>query len=146
MPFRKEELLPKLENVIPNGAGKYKADCPGHISKSKQSLSITEIDEHYVITHCFGGCSFEDVLSAIGLSINGADSPKVFKTDDLPKDEYFGFESLNGDILYMQRHKGAYYRPVGDDLWVANLIGVSPVLYNLPGLVETLQAGGLLIH
>src|SRR5215210_913143 len=146
MPAKKEELFSKLENVTPVGPGRYKADCPAHESKSKQALSISEVDEESIVTYCFGGCSFEDVLSAVDISPNGTGNTKVIKTEDLPPGEYYAFVSAAGEHLYMQRHKGSYYRKIGEDLWVPNLQDTAPVLYNLPGLMKAVIEGETVIH
>jgi kynureninase len=68
-------------------------------------------------------------------------------TDDLPDGDYYGFTSPAGEILYIQRHKGPYYRKVGDDLWKEGLKGyVEPVLYNLHELLEGVRASKTVLH
>ena len=46
--------------------GEWKAKCPAHDGKT-QSLSVSEGDKGAVLFHCFSGCTFEDVLRALGL-------------------------------------------------------------------------------
>jgi hypothetical protein len=75
------------------------------------------------------------------------DPQDVITTDDLPDGDYYGFTSPAGEILYIQRHKGPYYRKVGEDLWKEGLKGyVEPVLYNLHELVEGVRAGKTVLH
>ncbi len=59
-------VLPRLHKVKSNGAGKWIACCPAHDDRSP-SLTIRETSEGKVILHCFGGCCFEEIASAIGL-------------------------------------------------------------------------------
>jgi hypothetical protein len=64
-----EILLPRLERVRQRGANQWSACCPAHGDRSP-SLSVKELSDGRVLLHCFAGCSFEEVVSAIGLSIN----------------------------------------------------------------------------
>jgi hypothetical protein len=65
----------------------------------------------------------------------------------LPDGDYYGFTSPAGEILYIQRHKGPYYRKVGEDLWKEGIKGyVEPVLYNLHELVGGVRAGKTVLH
>ena len=49
----------------PRGSGNYR--CPGHDDR-QASLSIDEGADGKTLLHCFGGCSFDQVMSAIGLN------------------------------------------------------------------------------
>lgn len=49
----------------PRGSGNYR--CPGHDDR-QASLSIDEGADGKTLLHCFGGCSFERIMSAIGLN------------------------------------------------------------------------------
>ena len=78
-----ETLLSRLHKVRRSGAGHWTACCPAHNDKSP-SLAIREVDDGRVLIHCFGGCSVESVLDAVGLSFNDlfperdiGDKPKV---------------------------------------------------------------------
>lgn len=59
-------LLSRLDKVQSTGADRWKACCPAHDDKSP-SLAIRDADGRLLL-HCFGGCSTEDVLSAVGLT------------------------------------------------------------------------------
>jgi hypothetical protein len=66
-----QDVLDRLEN--PTGRnGKYRAPCPAHDGKSKDSLSINLGDDGKVLVHCHSGCSYEEVMTALGLWGGGA--------------------------------------------------------------------------
>jgi len=58
-----DEILIKLDAVRRQGDG-WIALCPAH-NDHHPSLSIRERNGKLLL-HCFAGCSFEDVLSALG--------------------------------------------------------------------------------
>jgi hypothetical protein len=61
-----------------SGSG-YVARCPAHEDRTP-SLSISEGDDGRVLLKCFAGCSFEEIVVALGLQMKDlfrADSPRV---------------------------------------------------------------------
>ena len=46
--------------------GEYRARCPVHQGKSNTSLSIKDAGDR-VLIHCHAGCTFEDILAALGM-------------------------------------------------------------------------------
>ena len=64
-----DRRLPHLPRVKRTAPGKWPACCPAHESKSGSSLSVRELDDGRLLVHCFGGCSVESVLGAIGLDM-----------------------------------------------------------------------------
>jgi len=62
-----ESLLSRLENVRRTGEGRWVARCPAHCDRHP-SLSVRELADGRLLLHCFGGCSPDAVLNAIGLS------------------------------------------------------------------------------
>lgn len=62
-----EELLPRLQAVRQQGNGRWTARCPSHRDKSP-SLSVRE-GERGLLIHCFGGCTLEEVTSALNLRV-----------------------------------------------------------------------------
>jgi len=63
-----ERLLSRLDKVKNTGSNKWLACCPAHGDKHP-SLGIKQVDDKIII-HCFAGCHYADVLSAIGLDAN----------------------------------------------------------------------------
>lgn len=64
-----DNLLSKLEKVTPKGTGKWVARCPAHGDKSP-SMAISRTNDDRILIHCFGGCSSQEILQAVGLTFN----------------------------------------------------------------------------
>lgn len=67
-----DNVLARLEKVYQRQPGQYSACCPGpsHAHGDKTpSLSIRETDEGAVLIHCFGGCTVQEVVAALGLEM-----------------------------------------------------------------------------
>jgi hypothetical protein len=64
-----EDLLSRLHKVKRTGPDRWMACCPAHEDK-RPSLSIRELDGGLVLVHCFGLCSVESVLDAVGLTFD----------------------------------------------------------------------------
>jgi len=62
-------LAERLHNVKALRAGNYAAGCPCCQSKRGRPLSVRALDDGRVLLHPFCGCTTEDVLAAIGLSL-----------------------------------------------------------------------------
>ena len=62
-----DDILSRLERVTPTKTG-WQARCPSHDDKSP-SLSIAIRQDGAPLLHCHAGCRFEDVVSAIGLTL-----------------------------------------------------------------------------
>lgn len=60
-------ILTRLSKVRSRGAGKWTASCPAH-ADSSPSLSVAEGDRG-ILVHCFAGCTTEDVVAALGLTM-----------------------------------------------------------------------------
>ncbi len=167
-----EKVLGRLEEYKPDKGG-YRARCPAHNGDSDTSLSIKEGDDGRALLTCHASCGLRDIVDALGLGVvdlfahnnaNGSRPKNVTKkptarktggdektltTDELPDGTYWEFTTPSGDVLYIQRHKGSYYRKVSNDLWKGGkgaLDDVSQVLYNLPGLVEGVRTGRTIYH
>lgn len=57
-----------LDGVVSKGKT-LKARCPAHEDKTP-SLSVSEGEDGRVLLHCFGGCSAEAVVAAMGLKMS----------------------------------------------------------------------------
>jgi hypothetical protein len=80
-----DTLLSKLEKVQSKGKGRFVARCPAH-ADGAPSLSIRELEKGQLLLHCFAGCSVDEVVSSIGLTLNDLFPPSE-KADDFRKPE-----------------------------------------------------------
>lgn len=69
-------LLPLLSGVVTLHGGKYKALCPAHDDRNP-SLAIKEGDDGKILLKCWSGCSFESIVSALGLEPQDLFPPKL---------------------------------------------------------------------
>src|SRR5919107_1155446 len=65
-----ENALSRLKVVFRNG-NKATAFCPAHDDRNNPSLSVGVGEDGRVLLHCFVGCKFEDIVSAMGLAQPG---------------------------------------------------------------------------
>ena len=63
-----DKLLHRLDRVHQRGPGQWSARCPAHDDRGP-SLTVKELADGKLLLHCFGGCSVEDVVGAVGLSV-----------------------------------------------------------------------------
>src|SRR4051794_37213878 len=87
------DLLPRLKKVKKSGNG-YSAQCPAHDDK-KNSLSVSETSEGKPLLKCFAGCSYSQILAALGISTNENEkqsSEKIVAT--------YNYTDENGKLLY----------------------------------------------
>ena len=88
-----DTLLQRLTKVK-GGKGRWTACCPAHEDRSP-SLAVTETDDGRILLKCFGGCSVQAIVGAIGMEMtdlfpdsNDHHKPKVknaFYATDLLK-------------------------------------------------------------
>lgn len=62
-----EMLLARLKKARRTANGQWVACCPAHADKSP-SLAIKAV-EGTILLHCFGGCSVEEVLGAVEMTV-----------------------------------------------------------------------------
>ena len=162
-----DRVLEQLEDYTERG-DEIRARCPAHNGTSEDSLSIREAENGDVLLHCHAECENEDIVEALDLDLadlfskNGKASKPLTKeaqpaevrtVDELPGviEDYFTFEDEEGKLLYIQQHKGAYYRVVGEDedgdpLLIKGLGDVEPVLFELSSLIRGVEAGETIYH
>lgn len=129
-----------LQDVIAKlGAKKsgrsWMARCPAH-DDHDASLSIRE-SEGRLLMYCHGGCSFEQVVTALNGSAVKAMSP------DKPRPgriiDTYDYTDEGGNLVFqVVRYDPKSFRqrrPDGNGGWIWNLQGIERVLYNLPELV-----------
>jgi len=70
-----ENLLQRLTKVK-GGRDRWTASCPAHEDRSP-SLAIRETEDGRILLKCFGGCSVQEIVGAIGMDIG-----ELFPPDD----------------------------------------------------------------
>ena len=63
-----DTLLQRLTKVK-GGRGHWTACCPAHEDRSP-SLAVTETDDGRILLKCFGGCSVQAIVGAIGMEMS----------------------------------------------------------------------------
>lgn len=130
------EILNQLKGVK-KGGDEWLALCPAHNDRIP-SLSITE-KEGKLLLHCHAGCSFEDIMAKL----------KVDKTQakGVITNTYNYCDERNG-LLYQvvryepksfrQRRPSQKWTPMSRTYgeWIWDLKGITPVLYNLPAVLQ----------
>ena len=70
-----DTLLSRLSKVKPTGSANWTACCPAHDDRTP-SLSVRVTEDGRVLVHCFGGCSVEEVLSAVSMTFGDLFPPR----------------------------------------------------------------------
>jgi hypothetical protein len=117
--------------------------CPAHDDKNP-SLSVTKV-AGTVLIHCFAGCRPEDVLSALGLTLQDLyDSARGTGNPPIPP-TYYGYRdegrSLQYKVVRLYPKRFIQRRPNGSGGWIWNLKNVRRVLYRLPEVLEAITLG-----
>lgn len=60
------KVLPRLDGLKSTRHNKWQALCPAHQDKNP-SFAIKEADDGKILLKCWAGCSFESIVSALGL-------------------------------------------------------------------------------
>src|SRR5262245_8453537 len=74
-----EGFLQHFDNVQ-SAADGWKARCPTHDDRSRDSLSISLGNEGRVLLHCFAGCTIEAILAKVGLRMRHLFPPGTRRT------------------------------------------------------------------
>lgn len=64
-----DALLSRLAGCRRIGTDRWMAKCPAH-DDGHPSLAIREIEGDRLLVHCFAGCSVNEVVAAVGLTID----------------------------------------------------------------------------
>ena len=151
-----DDWLDALEGVRPKRNGGHMALCPTH-DDNNPSLSLDVGDDGTVLVKCFAGCEYESIKAAAGLNGHARPNrggahrkskkpPKTYTTQAVYSQPVFEFKLPSGEVAYVQRHKGPYFRPIGGGKWVDQLGDVERIPYNLPGLLDGVRAGETVYH
>ncbi|MHB9023969.1 MAG: phage/plasmid primase, P4 family [Armatimonadota bacterium] len=138
-----DAILSHLDGVKRTGAG-WMARCPAHDDKNP-SLSITETPDR-ILLNCHAGCSSENVTRAMGLRMRD-----LFRTPKRPEKRQgqivacYDYHDAGGKLLYQvvrfQPKDFRQRRPDGAGDWIWDLKGITPVLYQLPRVLEATARG-----
>ena len=158
--------LPSWEG--PSASGEYKCKCPAHNDRHA-SLSVTTGDKG-IIFKCHAGCSKEQVLQAMGLTVkdlmaerttsapHGTPSPSPGKAGASAKAEKAGDEKRTIDRIYPYTDESGsvlfeVVRFIPKDFrqrvpdpgarggYRWSIKGVRPVIYRLPEVVKAIAEG-----
>lgn len=112
-----DELLGRLEDVKPNGNGKWLSRCPNgkahsHNDKCRSFSIRLDRQTGNILTHCHTGCSFNDTCAALGCS------PKDLMSDEAEADKRKQFLSWYAEqnILKLAAIHEYSYAPFSDGL------------------------------
>jgi len=134
------EILSRLDGVSKNGSG-HKALCPGH-DDTTPSLSITEAEDGRILLKCHAGCSFDEIVSALG--VENSDLAPARTNGSANKIAYDYVDEV-GTLLYqVVRFEPKSFRqrtPDGAGGWIWKLGSVRRVLYRLPEVITAVEQG-----
>lgn len=130
-----ETVLARFPDRRSTSAG-WQVRCPAH-KDDHASLSVSRGGDGRVLLHCHAGCTTQDIIAAIGLTMSD-----LFSASNRPKSNrqtVYDYRDEGGVLLYqVVRLHGKQFRqrrPDGDGGWVWNLRDVRRVVYRLPDLV-----------
>jgi putative DNA primase/helicase len=118
------------------------ARCPAH-DDHKPSLTVTEAEDGKVLLHCHKECSIEDIVTALGLTINDL-FPQTIQDDRRRLSVSYTYTDEAGEILfYVDRWspKDFTQRPANGRRGHGSMKGVRRVLYRLPAVIRAVAAG-----
>lgn len=126
-----KQVLDRLNKVHRNSKG-WSARCPAHDDK-RNSLSVSEGENGKILLKCHAGCSYEAVITALGLTTNSAKRKKTVAE--------YTYQDEKGKTAYqVARSEPKSFRlrrPDGRGKWIWNIEGVGRVLYRLPELIAS---------
>jgi len=136
-------------NNVKKVSGGYMARCPVHDDKNP-SLSITEGDDGRVLLKCFAGCSTEEIVKALGLTMSD-----LFPPSSKPQKQRAAYVSTKPTYIYVNEEgkplfgiirtpqkKFEAVHPNGDG-WAYGMGGANPTIYNLPKVIDAVNKGEL---
>ena len=136
-------LRAKSLKVAKSGGKAYVAQCPAHDDQIP-SLSVSEGMDGRVLLNCHTGCTTENVVDALGLSL--ADLfVQCSKKGRRPIVATYPYHGADGELLFeavrFEPKTFRLRRPDRSGGWTWNLKGVKRVPYRLPELLEAVNEG-----
>lgn len=105
-----EDIINRLSRVKRTGTGRWIACCPAHEDRTP-SMTLREMPDGRILIHCFGGCSTDEVLGALGLTFDALFPEKL--ADHLPRQR----RPFNAsDVLEAVSHEMIVVAVAGSDL------------------------------
>ncbi len=71
-----QRLIGQLDRVRRTGPASWTARCPAH-DDNGPSLSVKEADDGRALVHCFAGCTADEVVGALGLTLADLYPPRA---------------------------------------------------------------------
>ena len=132
-----DELCDRLEGVRPSGSG-HVAKCPAH-EDGTASLSLAPgEDDDKVLLHCHAGCSFDEVMQALG---GGKQDPEaVYSYTDEDGNELYQAVRFPGK-KFRYRHFDPFAPSTDGEAWVWKMPEGRRVLYRLPEVDKAVKDG-----
>ena len=130
------EFLPRLKSVTKGNGSQYYAKCPAH-EDQHASLSVSEGDDGRILLNCHVGCTPQEIVSKLGLTINDLFSDD--RTAPASKPEIvarYNYTDIDGNPLNQKTRfsdKSFSWSHKESGKWTRGHKG-NPVLYNLPAL------------
>ena len=130
------EFLSRLKGVTKGSGNQYYAKCPAH-EDQHASLSVSEGDDGRILLKCHVGCTPQEIVSELGLTINDLFSDD--KTAPASKPEIvarYNYTDIDGNLLNQKTRfsdKSFSWSHKENGKWTRGHKG-NPVLYNLPAL------------
>lgn len=138
-----DRILPGLQKVKRTSKG-YIALCPAHADQ-RASLSIQETGEGTVLLKCFAGCTVQEIVSALGLTMKD-----LFVQKQIPHYrgnfvDIYDYRDKNDHLLYQvcrtTDKQFPVRRPNGEGGWIWNIENARRVIYCLPGVTKGIESG-----
>lgn len=120
--------------------------CPAHEDRAP-SLSVARGTKGAdVVLHCHAGCTTEDVVAALGLTLADLYDEPAQKKDSRPvKVAEYPYCDENGELLYkVARYSPKTFRQFAAD-GTPSVKGIRRVPYRLPAVLAEARAGGLVL-
>jgi putative DNA primase/helicase len=150
--LNKSEIVLSKFKIRESSGNTYQALCPAHEDK-KPSLKITVLSDR-ILLHCFAGCRFEDILSAVNIEKKDLflnNRKNDWNTNNYRKEKQFDYYDENGALSYSsikkvkvsnsKEKKFTYFSYDKESKPVWNLKGIGLIPYRLPELIKAVQQG-----
>ena len=139
------DFVLRLDKVKRSGK-EYSARCPAH-NDSTPSLSVSEGDDGKIIMICHAGCTHEQIVEAMGLTLGDLFNKERPNSNGTRILEAYDYTDEDSTVLFQSVRlvpKGFYLRrPDGNGGWIKGVkdASVRRVIYNLPAVKRAIDEG-----